>query len=174
MAPQIIVQAQEMTECKFAIANPSLKANTPPENISDLDYTDAWRFVLDQSDKCWFYARMTSHATWGQGIAITASYQAYGFESADSDDCKTEPDPVIEYYPRNQIMHTARTPWPYKDQFVCAYNITFQNDRDDDFPTVEVYSFLETPPAQRVNGSTALGLSSLAAVALATVSHLVF
>ena len=71
-------------------------------------------------------------------------------------------------------MHTARTPWPYKDQFVCAYNITFQNDRDDDFPTVEVYSFLETPPSQLVNGSTALGVSSLAAVVLATVSHLIF
>ena len=71
-------------------------------------------------------------------------------------------------------MHTARTPWPYKDQFVCAYNITFQNDRDDDYPTVEVYSFLETPPSQFINGSTALGVSSLAAVALTTVAHFIF
>ena len=88
-APQVLVQADDVdfNECKFAVANPSLRANTPPENISTLDYTDAWRFVLDNSDKCWFFARMTSHATWGQGISITASYQAYGFESEDSDEC---------------------------------------------------------------------------------------
>ena len=82
---------------------------------------------------------MVSYAFWEEGEPITVTTQVHGFGS-DGVTCAISSSGDLDYYQKMDTMHTKRSPWPYNNDSVCAYNYTFTNDDNDKSNDVEIYS----------------------------------
>ena len=95
---------------------------------SNTEWSTILTIRLEQLDSCWIETYETSYVTWDAGEAISVSYRTVEHDENIPSQCKNEPTGEVLYYPKNQMMYTSDTPWPYNNDRVCSYNYTFVSD----------------------------------------------
>ena len=89
----------------------------------------------------------TSYVTWSGDEAITVKYEAYG-NAESGGGCEEKAQHCEEdqdYYPKNKVMYTKESPWPYNKDEVCRYRYVFTNDLPINSDNVEIYTFPAVP-----------------------------
>ena len=118
-------------------------------DVSTIEWPAAMQFTLQQEDKCWFIAKMTSYAWWELGTEITVEIEQLSHDTnSTTDDCISTG--IIETYVRNDLLQTSRTEFPYNRDHICGYNYTFINENADTTEDVTIYTLEYAPKEQYV------------------------
>ena len=80
---------------------------------------------------------MVSYAFWEDSDDITTKIGRLDFDT-DGTSCKSSK--IIDYYVKQTIMNTKRSPWPHNEDSVCAWKYTFINDDIETKLNVEIYT----------------------------------
>ena len=102
---------------------------------------------------------------------VTVTREKYIFKEEGSDDCVAKANEKPDYYAKNTIEYTSRSPWPYNDYRVCSTYYEVKNDDTDRESEVTFYTYpdgyKEDPsPVGAVSATTAVALcASLMALA---------
>ena len=77
------------------------------------NWPTSFEFKLQTQDTCWLEAKQSSYVTWRSNEQVTVVRQKYGFNPEDNSLCKKKEGTSEEYYAKNTIEYTSRSPWPY-------------------------------------------------------------
>mmetsp|Transcript_29382 Transcript_29382/g.39106 ORF Transcript_29382/g.39106 Transcript_29382/m.39106 type:complete len:112 (-) Transcript_29382:57-392(-) len=79
--------------------------------------------------------------TWRFNEQVTVTTVDYGFDKDDDSKCVKKKGSSSDFYAKNTIEYTARSPWPYNEDNVCATHYEVTNDDKDRESTVTFYTF---------------------------------
>ena len=137
-------------------------------DVSTIEWPAAMQFTLQQEDKCWFIAKMTSYAWWELGTELHVQIEQLEHDTtAGNDECKSTG--IIETYIRNDLLQTSRTEFPYNRDHICGYNYTFINLNADTTEDVTIYTLEYAPKEQYVPIGAAFGLRSYMVASLVAI-----
>ena len=126
--------------------------NTARANqISSDEWPIAYAINIDPSSECYLESRITSMITWPFNETVTVQFEIYAHEQQATGAATGDDDGAIEecvpsgykdFYPKDRVMYTSSTPWPYNVDSVCSYFYRVMNDHNFRNSTVYFYSQL--------------------------------
>ena len=137
------------------------------------NWPEAYTFSLQTGDTCWVQAKQSSYITWRFNEQVTITVEKYTFDESDPEKCVPKKNSQKDYYAKNTIEYTARSPWPYNEDNVCATYFEITNNDTDRESDVNYYTFPEGY-SEDPTPVGALSLSAAAALAASFLSLMAF
>ena len=104
------------------------------------NWPTAFEFNLQTLDTCWVESKQSSYISWEWNEQVTITTEKYGFNPEEAGKCK-EIGAKTNFYAKNTIEYTSRSPWPYNENDICATYIKIRNDDKDRESQVTFHTF---------------------------------